>query len=134
MSYNIFLDDCRKPIDVTWIELPLVEWTVIRNYEQFTRHISAFGVPKRVTFDHDLADEHYPFTAENQEAYKNSKDPLIIPYKKYKEKTGYECAKWLIAYCQDRGVAFPEYYVHTMNPIGKQNIVSLIESYKKSLT
>ena len=134
MKYNIFLDDERHPKNVNWVELPLVEWTIIRNYEQFTRHISTFGIPARVTFDHDLADEHYPWTPENQEAYKNSNTSLVIPYERYKEKTGYECARWLISYCMDRGETFPEYYVHTMNPIGKKNIISLIESYKKSLT
>jgi hypothetical protein len=133
MSYNLFLDDYRKPIDVTWLELPMVEWIIVKNYDQFVQTICSLGMPKRITFDHDLADEHYPWTPENQEAYKNTKDPLIIPYNKYKEKTGYECVKWLVNYCMERGHSFPEYYVHTMNPIGKQNIISYIESFKKRI-
>ena len=131
MSYNLFLDDERIPHDVKWIELPLVEWTIARSYTDFTRIVSSLGLPRRVSFDHDLADQHYPWTPENQEAYKNAKDPLVIPYDKYKEKTGYECAKWLVAYCIERGYTFPEYFVHTMNPIGKENIIQYIESYRK---
>lgn len=120
---NIFLDDTRSPRNVTWVDLPLVEWTIVRNYDDFVRIISSLGPPKRVSLDHDLHPAHYPFAPENQEAYKNG-----IPYDKYKEKTGYHCAKWLVAYCIDRGFPFPEYYVHSMNPIGRENIIKYIES------
>ena len=129
---NIFLDDCRKPTDVTWVELPLVEWTIAKNYDDFIRIISSLGMPKRVAFDHDLADEHYQEYqwAHSDQNLKKGK----FQYDKMKEKTGFHCAKWLVNYCIERGLPFPEYYVHTMNPIGKENIISYIEGYKKSLT
>ncbi len=72
-------------------------------------------MPLFVSFDHDLADEHY---------HKNPNDSS------FKEKTGYDCAKWLIEYCIDKSLKFPNYQVHSMNPIGKDNIISLIENYK----
>ena len=43
-----------------------------------------------------------------------------------------DCAKWLVNYCLDRNLDLPEYYIHTMNPIGAENIKSLFESYEKS--
>jgi len=128
---NIFLDDIRQPKDVTWVELPLVEWIVVKNYNDFTRVISSFGVPTRVTFDHDLADEHYQEYVWNN--HPNNINKGKFRYDQMKERTGYDCAKWLVYYCIERGVSFPEYYVHTLNPIGKENIISYIENFKKSI-
>lgn len=124
--YNLFLDDERNPKDVNWIDLPLVEWTVAKSYNDFVRIVSSLGLPRRVTFDHDLADEHYQ-EYHWMHSEKNLKKGTF-QYDKMKEKTGYECAKWLVEYCRERGYAFPEYYVHTLNPIGKENIIQFIES------
>ena len=55
----LFLDDLRNPKDVIWVNLPEVEWTVVRNYDDFVNTIIDKGVPTRISFDHDLADEHY---------------------------------------------------------------------------
>jgi hypothetical protein len=115
--YNLFLDDERFPKDVKWMQLPPLRWIIVRNFEQFVNIIQRNGLPNAVSFDHDLADEHYVTTLS-----KNS----------YKEKTGYECAKWLIEYCIEKNLNFPKYTVHSLNPIGKQNIISLIDSYIKS--
>lgn len=59
MSYKLFLDDERNPYKVTWVKLPLGPWVVVRNYDQFIKHITNHGIPSFVSFDHDLADEHY---------------------------------------------------------------------------
>lgn len=59
MYYHIFLDDTRMPAKVNWIELPLVDWVVIRNYKDFVDIITKYGVPQTISFDHDLAEEHY---------------------------------------------------------------------------
>lgn len=127
MSYNLFLDDdpARIPHKLSWIELPLVEWTIVRNYDQFVKTILERGVPKIVSFDHDLADVHYK---QFREAWYGSG---VLTYSDSDEKTGYHACKWLVEHCLDNKIAFPEYYIHTMNPIGKQNIQSLIDSYKK---
>lgn len=130
-SYNLFLDDERFPKDVKWIELPLVEWIIGRSYNDFVDIIHRLGVPARVSFDHDLADEHY-------KEYLAAHDPLIIDrrirYETFKEKTGYECAKWLANYCVDKQVPLPVYYVHTMNDLGKLNIISVMESARKVMS
>jgi hypothetical protein len=115
MSYQLFLDDERLPHRVTWVNLPAGPWTVVRNYNEFVKYIEKNGIPIFVSFDHDLAEEHY------------------IPEVKeeiYKEKTGYHCARWLIEKCMNENRKFPDYVVHSMNPIGRENIRSIIENYK----
>lgn len=124
--YHLFLDDERKPSQVTWVQLPLVEWTIVRNFEQMTKLVTERGLPATVSFDHDLAEEHYRPSMYAADGHYNQ----YYGDGTFKEKTGYECAKWLVMYCADRGLAFPTYYVHTLNPIGLENIKSYIKSYQ----
>jgi len=119
MSYNLFLDDERYPKNVSWISLPLVEWTVVRNYDQFVKIITERGLPNNVSFDHDLADAHYQHYIETR----GQGDPNTAVFK---EKTGYECARWLKEYCTNNHLPIPPFTVHSMNPIGKQNIIRLL--------
>jgi hypothetical protein len=123
MIYNLFLDDERKPKDVTWVELPFVNWIIARDYDNFVRIITQYELPVNISFDHDLADEHYRDVISGKG---------YINYDKHEEKTGYHCAKWLVEYCMDKKLPLPTCYIHTMNPIGKQNIQSLLDSYRKS--
>ena len=74
-----------------------------------------------ISFDHDLSDKKYIL-------HLNKDEDLS----KYREKTGYECAKWLVNYCLDNDLDIPEYYVHSYNTVGKTNIISYIENFKKT--
>lgn len=121
-NYSLFLDDVRDPKQVTWVILPKTTWIVVRNYESFESTILTMGMPSFVTYDHDLSDSHYGDGL-------NGND---IDYNKYREKTGYDCAKWLVNVCMIKGVKHPPYIVHSMNPVGKQNIISYVESYNRS--
>ena len=111
-KYNLFLDDVRVPTDVTWANIPADQhYSLVRSYKEFVDLITLRGVPKFVCYDHDLADC----------------DNII-------EKTGYDCAQWLVAYCFfEKNIKHPPYVVHSLNPIGKQNIESYINSYNKML-
>lgn len=127
--YNLFLDDERVPKDVKWVELPPVAWTIVRNYNDFVKLIERDGLPAIVTFDHDLADEHY------QEYHVAHDSKMLsrgtIRYDSFKEKTGYHCAKWLAEFCVDKNLPIPTYYTHTMNGIGAENIRSILENARK---
>lgn len=117
----IFLDDIRSPWTTTHVKIPRHPYTIVRTYEEFVRavegHYEFIGeAPKFVSFDYDLDMEHY------NPDYKGD----------YKEKTGLDCAKFLIEFCEEKKLDFPEYIVHSMNPVGTKNIISLIESYKRS--
>jgi len=121
MSYNIFLDDVRRPETAySYMQLPVLiqaEWIIVRNYYAFISLIQNKGVPDMVAFDHDLADEHY----KKQDFDYNDESA---------EKTGYHCAKWLIDYCMDNDEKVPtKIIIHSMNPVGSENIKSLFETY-----
>jgi hypothetical protein len=121
------LDDIRSMDDVRkYTKLPDVpneEWTIVRSYSEFVEVINKFGLPTFVSFDHDLGTSHYGHGLNGDD----------IPYDSYTEKTGYDAAKWLVEYCMNKGVKHPPYMVHSMNPVGKLNIESYIESYNKSV-
>ena len=128
MTYHLFLDDERFPGQVTWVSNPFAVYEIVRSYDEFTKHISTWGVPKFVTFDHDLSDEHYEqmlIDCEKQLLF-SVKQP-IEDHDYGPEKTGYDCAKWLVQYCIDNETKFPEYNVHSMNPVGAERIKQYIE-------
>lgn len=113
----LFLDDIRYPIEAYHYTKQDIflrnDWHIVRNFEQFTNRILKKGLPEMISFDHDLADEHY------------IKDTNV-----FVEKTGYDCAKWLVEYCMDNYLDLPKFYCHSMNPVGKQNIESLLKNFK----
>lgn len=124
MSYKLFLDDERVPSKVSWIDLPLGPWEIVRNYKDFVEIVRRKGLPSFISFDHDLADEHYKVNL-------NDTGSLKIPYTDYKEKTGLECAKFIVEYCMETGLRVPEFSVHSQNRIGKENIEKLLNGYQK---
>ena len=123
---KLFLDDIRIPKDCVNGLVPsrlnnhywLDDWKIVRSYTDFVAHIVKYGLPDFISFDHDLADIHYTmdFSDKNDGG---------------KEKTGYECAKWLVNYCMDMKLDIPQYIVHSQNPVGKANIQSYLENAKK---
>jgi hypothetical protein len=123
-NYNLFLDDERIPTHVTWVDIPKDQhYSVVRNYQEFVDLITLRGLPKFVCYDHDLSDCHYG----------DGLNDRGIDYDSYTEMTGYDCAKWLVDYCMNKGIKHPSYVVHSMNPVGKQNIISYVESYNKTV-
>ena len=132
MSYHLFLDDDRHPQDVKWIELPPYAWVEVKSYAEFVKTVKEKGIPETVSFDHDLADEHY---AEYRAAHDETSPSFgKIRYENLVEKTGMDCARFLAELCVKRNVPIPRYYIHTLNGIGLQNIASILESARKVLT
>lgn len=121
MSYYLFLDDIRDPVSVTWVRLPNVDqsdWKIVRDYQEFVSCIMTHGIPKFIAFDHDLADIHYYGNDTTSDRH---------------EDTGYDCAKWLAEYCMDNNFKIPDYVVHSMNPVGSENITRYLENAKKNI-
>lgn len=127
--YNLFLDDDPKriPHELTWIDLPPVQWTIVRNYDDFVAIIEKDGLPNMISFDHDLSDFAY------KEYFRAKKEGTSINYNNIPEKTGMHCARWLANYCVDKGLPIPIYYVHTLNGPGAANIFSVLESARKAM-
>ena len=47
------------------------------------------------------------------------------------DKTGYDCAKWLVDYCLDNDILMPHFTVHSANPEGAANILHLLNNLQK---
>ena len=120
---KLFLDDIREPKEVySYIKADIYlldYWVIVRNYDEFVNYIQKHGIPYMISFDHDLADINYN--------HQNN-----IDYDSYTEKTGYDCAKWLINYCLDNNLDLPTtILIHSMNIVGTENIKSLFNTYNK---
>lgn len=111
-NINIFLDDERDP---SYVEKILGgnypnDWKIIRNYFDFVKFVDEnFEKINLVSFDHDI-----------QSFDKNGK-----------EYTGKDAADYLVEKCLNTGNEFPNFIVHSANPVGKDNILGIIRNYLK---
>lgn len=118
-GYNLYLDDVRTPKKGVW--------KIVRSFEEFVAIIVTEGLPNEISFDHDLGEEHINYFFDN-----GGKENPPNPQKaNFREKTGYDAAKWLVEFCYENGLPLPKYNVHSANPVGKQNILHLLDNYKK---
>ena len=109
---KLYLDDVRCP--------KTEGWDVVRTYDDFVDWITKNGLPEEVSFDHDLAEIHYDPSTQTEGF-------------KYYEKTGYDAAKWMCGYCMENGLPIPEYNCHSANPVGRENILAILDSHKEKL-
>jgi hypothetical protein len=114
---KIYLDDIRTPVDNTW--------TVVRNYEEFISMITSIGLEniEIISLDHDLGDS----------AMKEWLHGVVrnyqINYDNITEKTGMDCAKWLVRQWMD-GAPVVDVVVHSANAIGSANMMGYINNYR----
>ena len=113
---KLFLDDKRDPFDKSWI--------VVRNYKEFVEHVKYKGIPNVISFDHDLAPEHY-----NNAMYKGVEAYETVA-KNFKINTGKDCAQWLVNHCVESGFAIPLINVHSANPAGGKLIANVIRNFQ----
>ena len=124
-TIRFFLDDIRNPEDVykyTKLSIYLEDWLIVRDYDSFIRAILYHGIPDTISYVHDLGDLNTPGT----------------------EKTGYDCAKWLVNHFYDKNpdweklgriqkkslkFNFPSVYTHSANPIGSANIMGYVNNF-----
>lgn len=123
---KLFLDDVRT-IDMVYQNYNPEDWVLVRNYHEFVNYIQKYGLPEFISFDHDLGVEHMEWFFNNG-GYDSLPDPLEADFI---EKTGYDAAKWLCSYVIDNDLKLPDYAVHSANPIGRKNIISYLENFKK---
>lgn len=77
----------------------------VRSYAEFVTYIETNALPDLISFDHDLG----------------------------LNESGFDCAKWLVNYCLDNNLRLPKFDVHSQNPVGKENILSLLQNFKKNI-
>lgn len=111
---NVFLDDIRMPNMSHNVGKGLgteysdkKKWIIVRDYFEFIDLVNErFDDIDLVSFDHDLA-----------------------CYKDDVEYTGKTAVDYLINYCLDNDKLFPNWYAHTDNTSGRQNIRGTILNY-----
>lgn len=115
---KIYLDDVRTPVDNSWI--------VVRDYYQFVDKVNELGFEniELVSLDHDLGDSAMAEWYNN--VYLNNE----LNYDNITEKTGYDCAKWLVDRWMEGNTIF-DVYTHSTNVVGAKNIVELVNSYRR---
>ena len=136
-KYYIYLDDVRTPVSKEPVE---VDWIVVRSYDEFVSKVEELGLEniQMISLDHDLGD-----TAMN-EYFTNVSPNYTLDYNNIHEKTGYDCAKWLVNHYYDKNpdwlilgrlqkkslsFNFPTVLVHSANPIGSANIMGYINNF-----
>lgn len=99
--YSLFIDDERVPGSRS---APVGKWVIVRSMRDAVSQVQRHGWPDFISFDHDLGDD---------------------------ELTGYDFAKWIVDRALD-GNPLPDDFafdVHSQNPVGAQNIKSLLKNY-----
>lgn len=102
MIWKLFLDDERYPPDDDGFSYL---WRIARNVDDAMYYIRTCGMPDFMSLDHDLG---------------------------YGKMTGMDFVKTLTWWCDRRGISptAVNYYVHSMNPVGAENMRSYLESWK----
>jgi hypothetical protein len=133
---RIYLDDVRTPKP----DPAGGDWIVVRSYQEFVDKVKEIGLDNihMISLDHDLGDSAM------SEYFNNVSPNYTLDYNNIKEKTGYDCAKWLVNYFYDLypdelgtsrlrkiglQIKFPQVYVHSANPIGAANIMGYINNF-----
>jgi hypothetical protein len=113
----LYLDDVRIPTEG--------EWEVVRNYDEFVSHIKRNGLENYevISLDHDLGE------GAMVEYYTNTKPNYELDYNRIPEKTGMDCARFLVAESMNLKIPLPTVYVHSANPIGSANMMGYINNY-----
>ncbi len=97
----MYLDDLRTPIEDFDC--------VVRSFEEAVAIFKKYGIPRYISFDHDLG-----------------------IYNGKIAKSGFDVAKWIVQHDINEEYKIPSdftFKVHSQNPIGKKNIESLLTRY-----
>lgn len=105
----LYLDDVRVPL-VRGVDL-------VHDYDEFVAYLTSQDMPEVISWDHDISEEHYPTAAEG--------DRDVIPYETYKDKTGFHCALYVV----ENRLPLLLWSVHSLNPVGGNNIRRLLREY-----
>jgi hypothetical protein len=86
------------------------DWHIARNFDDAVWYVTNYGVPYYISFDHDLG---HPGN-----------------------RTGMDFAKWFVIHVTDNELDLPnnfDFYVHSQNPIGAENIRSYMTQWLHTL-
>ena len=131
MRTGLVLDDTRtvqEVLDILYAQQQVVftdvGWVLVKDFMGFIGALYDKPLPDIVLFDHDLGGNDF-----------EDINGVLVP--KFEgatlegEKTGSDCASWIIHHCNQLDKPFPQYWVHSQNRSGAENIRSKIESAKR---
>ena len=100
----IWLDDFREPAHFLYEDFGCKKEDIVvcKNYDEFVNAVTN-EYPDWVCYDNDLGEE----------------------------KTGYDCAKWLVNYCIEKGLDVPDWSIQSSNPVGAENIDKLLKRFRE---
>jgi hypothetical protein len=76
-------------------------WRIARNVDDAIYYIRIYGRPDYMSLDHDLG---------------------------YGKQTGMDFCKWLVNWSIDTGWTIPDFFIHSQNPVGAENMASYLVS------
>ena len=129
MKKLLWLDDVRDPLESDWLKLSPIEkpfeavW--VKSYEEFIRWITANGLPDGICFDYNLGKK------KEVELRAKGVSKKVARRIKAQEKTGMDCAKWLIKYCTDNKLCLPKYSIQGSSDYGRENINILLKNFDR---
>ena len=106
MKTLLWVDDARNPMEDDWMNFSPIgrNCKVIwaQSYQEAINFLQKEW-PDAICLDHDLGEE----------------------------KSGYDIAKYIVDRCIDEGKKLPEFASQSANPVGRENIITLLSNYKR---
>lgn len=106
MKTLLWVDDARNPLENDWLNFSPIgrNCKVIwaQSYQEAIDFLEKEW-PDAICLDHDLGEE----------------------------KSGYDIAKYIVDRCIDEGKKLPEFASQSANPVGRENIITLLSNYKR---
>lgn len=106
MQTLLWVDDARNPLEDDWLNFSPIgrNCKVIwaQSYQEAIDFLEKEW-PDAICLDHDLGEE----------------------------KSGYDIAKYIVNRCIDDGRKLPEFASQSANPVGRENIITLLSNYKR---
>ena len=106
MKTLLWIDDYRNPFENDWLNFSPIgkdcKVIWVKSYFEAITYLNN-NWPDAISFDHDLGTE----------------------------ETGYDIAKYIVNKCIEEERNLPVYSSHSANPIGRDNILCLLNNYEK---
>ena len=106
MKTLLWVDDARNPLENDWLNFSPIGRNCLVIWAQSYQEAIQFlekDWPDAICLDHDLGEE----------------------------KSGYDIAKYIVDRCIDEGKKLPEFASQSANPVGRENIITLLSNYKR---
>lgn len=106
MKTLLWVDDARNPMEDDWMNFNPIgrncKVVWAQSYQEAIDFLEKEW-PDAICLDHDLGEE----------------------------KSGYDIAKYIVDRCIDEDKKLPEFASQSANPVGRENIITLLSNYKR---